>query len=136
MHGASDPLTAHLRAGMRAPFSRATGMDCCLWPCDWILACTGVDPAADMRGAYRNAAGAYRLIKRWGDFETMWRVHMALAGFNTTRRPARGDVGVVRDARGQTVAAIRTGARWAAKAERGLVSEDFHMIVAWSIPHG
>lgn len=136
MSNVADPLAAHLQSAMRAPFSRASGMDCCLWPCDWILARTGVDPAAEMRGAYKNAAGAYRLIKRWGDFETMWRVHLALAGFNTTHRPVRGDVGVVRDAKGRTVAAIRTGHAWAAKAERGLVIEDFRMIVAWSIQRG
>lgn len=117
---------------MAEPFARPHA-DCCMWVADWIAARTGIDPAADLRGAYTNAAGALRQVRRWGDFETMWRVHMALAGFNETRRPQEGDVGVVRDAAGQLVSAIRVGRMWAAKSRGGLCFEDFPMIVAWSL---
>lgn len=129
----SPALAAHLRAGMAAPFDRAAGTDCAMWVADWIAAATGIDPAADLRGTYRTGPGALRQIRRWGDFETMWRVHMAVAGFVTTRAPAVGDVGVVLDAAGQTVAAIRLDGTWAAKGARGIVSEDFEMLVAWSL---
>ncbi len=122
---------------METPFDRAAGMDCCLWPADWIEKATGIDPAASLRGTYRNGAGALRQIRRFGDFVTMWRVCMALSGFVTARRPVFGDVGVVQDAAGQTVAAIRLDEQWAAKGAGGLVMEDFAVIVAWSIaPRG
>lgn len=123
-------------AGAATRFDRAAGADCAMWVADWIKAQTGIDPAADLRGTYHNLAGALRQIRRWGDFETMWRVHMAVAGFNTTKAPQLGDVGVVVDATGQTIAAIRTERGWAAKAERGVIIEDFCMVVAWSIARG
>lgn len=128
-------LTAHLHRGMSEPFARPQS-DCCFFVADWVELCTGIDPAADLRGRYHNLAGALRLVTLWGGFETMWRVHMALAGFNTTREPQDGDVGVVIDAAGQTVAAIRVGDKWAAKSATGLAIEDFRMVVAWSIPRG
>ncbi len=59
---------------------------------------------------------------------------MARAGFAETLAPTEGDVGVVRDAAGQIVAAIRLNDQWAAKSKSGLCIEDFPMIVAWTIP--
>lgn len=121
---------------MAEPFDRARGFDCCLWVCDWIADQAGIDPAAAMRGAYSDLRGAVALVRSWGGFVCMWRVHMALAGFNTTREPQDGDVAVVRDAAGQHVAAIRVGDKWAAKSRGGVCIEDFPMIVAWSIGRG
>lgn len=103
---------------------------------DWVEKASGIDPAADLRGTYANAAGALRQTRHWGDFETMWRVHMAFAGFNTTAEPQPGDVGVVFDAAGQTVSAIRVDGAWAAKSKAGIVIEDFRMVVAWSLARG
>jgi hypothetical protein len=129
-------LLAHLRMGMEMEFDRAAGADCAMWVADWIEAATGTDPAADLRGTYASAFGAARQIARWGGYETMWRTHMALAGFVTTRAPQEGDVGVVLDAAGNTVSAIRFDDKWAAKSEGGIVVEDFRMLVAWSLKRG
>lgn len=129
-------LLKHIHAGMEVPFDRAAGADCCMFVADWVEACSGLDPAAHLRGTYTGPLGAARQIARYGDFETMWRVCMALAGFNTTKAPQEGDVGVVLDAAGNVVSAIRFADAWAAKSEDGVVIEDFRMVVAWSIPRG
>lgn len=129
-------LQAHLRWGMETEFDRAAGADCCMFCADWVERVSGVDPAAHLRGAYTSAFGAARQIARFGDFETMWRVCMAVAGFVTTRTPQEGDVGVVLDAAGNTVSAIRFDDKWAAKSEGGIVVEDFRMLVAWSLKRG
>lgn len=128
-------LIAHLHRGMAEPFRRPD-CDCCMWVADWVEAATGIDPAAAMRGAYHNAAGALRLERAWGGFLTMWKVCMALAGFNETRTPVEGDVGVVRDAAGQIVSAIRVHGGWAAKTKGGIVIEDFAVLCAWSLRRG
>jgi hypothetical protein len=128
-------LLEHLRAAMARPFARPHD-DCCFFVADFVRARTGIDPAADLRGSYSTERQALRLIRRWGDFMTMWKVHMALAGFNETRAPVAGDVGVVRDRAGQVVSAIRVPGAWAAKASRGVVIEDFPMLCAWSLARG
>ncbi|WP_244480645.1 DUF6950 family protein [Methylobacterium sp. Leaf399] len=121
---------------MATPFDRAAGADCAMWVADWVKAETGTDPAAALRGTYASAFGAARQIARFGGYEIMWRVCMAVAGFNTTRDPQNGDVGVVIDAAGNTVSAIRFDGQWAAKSEGGVVIEDFRMLVAWSLSRG
>lgn len=128
-------LLTHLERGMREPFRRPDA-DCCMWPADWVRDATGIDPAAALRGAYTNARTAAMQIRRFGGFEAMWRICMAEAGFAPTERPQDGDVGVVLDAFGRHVAAIRTGGAWAAKSRDGLVIEDFCMVVAWSVRRG
>lgn len=128
-------LLEHLHRAAAEPFARPHA-DCCSFAADWVLARTGVDPAADLRGAYADERGALRLIRRWGGFDLMWKVHMAMAGFNETRAPHEGDVGVVRDGSGRMVSAIRVHGGWAAKAADGLIIEDFPMIVAWSLRRG
>ncbi len=39
--------------------------DCCLMPCDGVLAITGVDPAAKLRGRYRTLRGAQAALIRF-----------------------------------------------------------------------
>lgn len=41
--------------------------DCLTWACNCLLAITGVDYLADIRGRYKTKAGAYKLIKKQGD---------------------------------------------------------------------
>lgn len=132
----SAALLAHIRMGMATPFDRAAGVDCAMWVADWIETATGTDPAAHLRGTYASAFGAARQIARFGGYVLMWRVCMAMAGFNTTEDPRDGDVGVVLDAAGNTVSAIRFDDKWVAKSEGGIVVEDFRMLAAWSLARG
>ena len=128
-------LQAYLLAAMGRPFARPQD-DCCALVADWIVERTGIDPAAGFRGAYSDLRGALRLIRGAGGFLAMWRVHMTLAGFDETAEPAVGDVGVVREAGGRDIAAIRVPGNWAVKAERGLLIEDLPMLCAWSLACG
>jgi hypothetical protein len=130
------PLQTHLRNGMATDFDRASGADCAMFVCDWILIATGIDPAGHMRGAYVSGAGALRLITRWGGYDVMWSVHMAIAGFNLTKSPQDGDVGVVIDAAGNMISAISCGGLWHAKTERGIIGENFRTVLAWSLKRG
>lgn len=47
-----------------APFEWGSN-DCCLFTGDAILAITGVDLAADFRGKYHDARGAFRAVKKF-----------------------------------------------------------------------
>lgn len=128
-------LIAFLHDTMSKPFSLPEN-DCCFTTANWIRELTGIDPAADLRGTYGTESEARRIVARWGGFLTMWKVHMALAGFSETRAPIEGDVGVVRDAAGQIVSAIRVTDGWAAKTKGGLVIEEFAVLCAWSVVRG
>lgn len=128
-------LAQYLQEQACKPFCRPND-DCCFMSANWVLAATGVDPAADLRDQYSDVRGAARLLRRWGGMDTMWRVHMAMAGFNTTLSPVSGDVGVVRDLTGTLVAGIRAGHVWAVKASRGILLEDLPAVVCWSLQRG
>lgn len=45
--------------------------DCCTAASDVFLQLAGVDPMAPLRGRYRTALGAARLIRAWGGWEAM-----------------------------------------------------------------
>lgn len=47
--------------------------DCCLWAADAVLAVTGTDPVADIRGTYFSAKQAARVMRDHGGLETMLR---------------------------------------------------------------
>lgn len=129
----SDMLRDHVLEGASTQFDRAKGSDCALFVADWIMKRTGIDPAASLRGTYHDKWGAARQIARFGGYLLMWRVHMAMAGFNTTKDPQEGDVAVVLDAAGNKVSAIRFDGMWVAKSETGVVVEDFRVLEAWSL---
>lgn len=68
--------------------------DCCLFAADWVLACTGVDVAIELRGKYKSGTGAARVIKKYGGIERM--VDDLLAPYGVIKPPItkarRGDV--------------------------------------------
>lgn len=45
--------------------------DCCLWGADVAKACTGSDPAADLRGTYRTPLQAARLVRDAGGMASL-----------------------------------------------------------------
>ncbi|NNM75069.1 DUF6950 family protein [Enterovirga aerilata] len=125
-------LRAFITRGFGLPLTRG-GSDCCLWPCDWIVAWRGLDPAAQLRGRYRTALGAERHLRRAGGLLPLARRLMAETGLPEAVEPVPGDVGVVMDRAGQIIMAIRDGQEWAAKADEGVLIEDLPMLAAWSI---
>lgn len=107
--------------------------DCFLTAADWVREVEGFDPAAAWRGRCCDRAGALALLKQAGGV-----VAMAQAGMNRPRisNPKAGDVGVVvtQGSNGPVeVAAICTGARWAAKTERGLWIGRAEPLAAWRV---
>lgn len=65
-----ERLDAAMRAHADAPFTWGAH-DCCMFAADCVLAVTGIDPAADLRGEYADAAGAVRTLERVGGLEAL-----------------------------------------------------------------
>lgn len=125
---------SHIRSAAAQPFRRPD-QDCVGFVCSWLLKATGTDPGAHLR-SYSGFAAAERIIRAHGGFLPLWASCMAAAGFREIAAPRLGDVGVVRDAAGQEVAAIRVRGAWAGKAPTGVQIEDFPMLAAWSLARG
>jgi len=75
--------------------------DCCLFAADWVLALTGIDPAAALRARYDRELGAARLAREcgtashgdpWGVLE--WPTYLGLAE-TPVSYSGRGDVAAV-----------------------------------------
>jgi hypothetical protein len=92
--------------------------DCGLFAADGVLAITGRDPAADLRGRYKTEQGAARVIKRLGGLGSI-----AAARFGAEVWPALaqpGDVGLLVLA-DRELLAICNGTNWLAPGEHGVV---------------
>jgi len=124
-------LSAFLAEKEREAFAWGRN-DCCLFTADAVAALTGVDPAADWRGAYDNEDAAQVLLDAAGGLARLVTAALGsdtrqLVGF--ARRGdlvlAAGAVGVVDD----------TGARVALYArDRGLVRAPLRLAtVAWRV---
>ena len=57
-------LSDFIEQRRNAPFAWGQN-DCCLFASDWIVLCTGLDPAHVLRGKYSSALGAARLLKKY-----------------------------------------------------------------------
>lgn len=120
-----------LRSGSR-PFAWGS-LDCCLWAADWVLARSGRDPAAPLRGGYWTEAGAGELVRRAGGILALVSQHVAAIGLVEAADPAPGDLGVVQFASGRSPA-LWTGEMWVAKAQTGIFAGRYPHLVAWSVP--
>lgn len=67
--------------------------DCCLWGADAAQACTGRDPAADLRGTYSTALQAARLVQQAGGMTAL--LDARLAGRIEAHDAIDGDVCVL-----------------------------------------
>lgn len=109
--------------------------DCGLFVADWVGLVTGRDPAADLRGRYRDADGAATACGCAGLAGTVARLARA-AGLERTSNPAHGDIGIVTDRLGTTFCAVRCPTGWAARAERGIVVSAHSAVrvrMAWAV---
>jgi len=94
--------------------------DCALYAADSVLACTGMDPAHDLRGTYCTALQAARVMRR----------HGGLAGLAASRLgeqvPAamaqRGDVGISPQRDGAALLVVCNGTSWLAPSRFGLAT--------------
>lgn len=113
--GAAGRLDALLRAAWARPFEWGAH-DCALFAADAVLAQTGVDPAAPLRGRYSNAVGAGRLVRQLGGLPAI--VGAALGA--PLRSPLLACVGDVGYTHSQALA-VCIGERWVCPGARGLV---------------
>lgn len=91
--------------------------DCALFAADCAQACTGVDPAADLRGTYSDAAGAAAVVHARGGLAAIAAAH---AGEEIAPVMAQlGDIGLVSNA-GRDCLAVFGGGGWHVPAADGL----------------
>lgn len=121
-----------VQARLREPFAWG-GNDCCLFAADCVLACTGRDPAAGMRGAYRSERQALRLLRRFGGVEGLAQAH--LAGEILPAMAQRGDVGLLEREDGRCVLVVCNGAQWLGPTPQGMTQVDMPSR-AWRVAHG
>lgn len=127
----SERLAAFLAAGSALPFSWGQ-CDCCLWVSDWVMAETGRDPGAGLRGQYRSTATCLRLLRRRGGLSAIVCELMSCGRFEVSRSPALGDVGLIETAIG-VMGAICLGESWAVKSAEGVAILPATPVKAWSI---
>ena len=90
-------LNAHIEKHLNLPQIWGE-IDCCLFPCDWILLACGVDPAKDFRGKYKTKTGANKAIKEFaGDLMGLAEKITKDLGMEETPilKARRGDIAIV-----------------------------------------
>lgn len=110
--------------------------DCCLFAADAVLAVTGHDPAADLRGTYRTAAEAVVALARAGGLAGL---AIERAGRVVPAEAAQaGDIGLLEPGRGALPAlAVCAGTHWLAPGRHGLVAHPAHHVRrAWRCTRG
>lgn len=124
-----DRLAALFAARAAEPFAWGRH-DCCLFAADAVLAVTGHDPAADLRGAYTTAAGAARVLEPFGGVAG---VAIARAGRVVPVALAQpGDVGLSHQDPARPTLAVWGGGAWHAAGAVGVVVVPTETVVrAW-----
>ena len=84
-----ERLAAFIEARRARAFSWGEN-DCALFAADWVLECTGTDPAASLRGTYQTAAEAARIVHAQGGLATI--ADTVLVRWLLPRMAGRGDV--------------------------------------------
>ena len=134
-----DRLSAFMGLLIHRPFVWGF-RDCVTVPADWVLSCTGKDPAADLRLTYDDAASCQRATRFFSDPLAVVGPRMQACGLAHTDDFARGDVGLIRlaaeDGTGAHGAICLGGIHWAAKKmDRGIVViERPEIIAGWRVP--
>lgn len=111
------------------------GDDCTTWCASWIRERIGSDPAATLRGTYRDEEGAHRILIAAGGIVPFMASHLLPLGFAPTDAPAPGDLGVVRVAgTSADIAAINFGPLWAMLSPGRVVAKKAEIVTAWRFP--
>lgn len=113
-----ERLAAFIESRRRSPFAWGQH-DCCLFAADEVLALTGTDLAAELRGAYRTAEEAVQVLRRVGGCGALAARH--LPEYARPLMAQRGDVvSVDLDGR-ETLGVVAGNGCWAAPGEGGLL---------------
>jgi hypothetical protein len=102
-----EALAAYIDRKRNEPFSWGVN-DCCLFGADWIQLCTGLDPAATLRGTYDRALSGVRVLEKHGGLIGTIQAHMEPLGFKPIGQgfAARGDIAVRDCGNGDTMAIL------------------------------
>jgi hypothetical protein len=124
-----ERLAALFAARERVPFTWGQH-DCCLFAADAVLAVTGHDLAADLRGTYSTAAEAARVLAGLGGVAG---IAIARAGRVVPTALAQpGDVGLSHHEPSRPALAVWGGTAWHAAAPVGVVALPADAVVrAW-----
>lgn len=117
------------------------GDDCTTFLATWISYRLGVDPAADLRGTYRDGQGAHQILESAGGIEAFIARRVTPLGFQRTDAPQDGDIGVVAspdayDGAEVRIGAIRFGRHWLVLSPAGIACKKLDHIAAWRMPDG
>lgn len=124
-------LRALVSARLAEPFAWGRH-DCCTWAADAVLATTGVDHAADLRGTYSTAAEAVRVLDGLGGIEAVG----ARAGEPIAPLlAAEGDIGLI-GVDGRDMLAVCCGPGWLAPGALGMALHQLDAArLAWRVAH-
>jgi hypothetical protein len=102
-----EALAAYIDRKRNQPFAWGVN-DCCLFGADWIQLCTGLDPAATLRGTYDRALSGVRVLEKHGGLIGTIETHMEPLGFKPISQgfAARGDIAVRDCGNGDTMAIL------------------------------
>jgi hypothetical protein len=102
-----ETLAAYIDRKRSEPFAWGVN-DCCLFGADWIQLCTGLDPAATLRGTYDRALSGVRVLEKHGGLIGTIQAHMEPLGFKPIGQgfAARGDIAVRDCGNGDTMAIL------------------------------
>ena len=116
-----EALAAYIDRKRNEPFAWGVN-DCCLFGADWIQLCTGLDPAATLRGTYNSALSGVRVLENHGGLIGVIQTHMEPLGLKPIGQgfAARGDIAVRDCGLGDTVGIV-LGSQMASVAKHGLV---------------
>lgn len=122
-------LAELMHSRLQAPFEWGAN-DCCLFAADAVLACTGHDPAADLRGTYATAVQASSVLHRAGGVAG---VAINRAGPVVPVALAQpGDVGLLTIGTPHPALAVYGGTAWHAPGAEGLQTHPAqHITRAW-----
>jgi hypothetical protein len=116
-----EALAAYIDRKRNEPFTWGVN-DCCLFGADWIQLCTGLDPAATLRGTYNSALSGVRVLENHGGLIGTIQAHMEPLGFKPIGQgfAARGDI-AVRDCGNGDTMGIMLGSTAAFVGKDGLL---------------
>ena len=115
------------------------GDDCSTFCASWVSARLGIDPAANLRGSYRDAEGAHAIIDREGGLVAFFGSCLESLGFVRVDEARDGDIGVVVAPSGidgslVEVGAVAFGPLWATLAPSGVAAKKLEAIAIWRMP--
>ncbi|WP_412550529.1 DUF6950 family protein [Shimia sp. MIT910701] len=120
-------LSQFIASSLAEPFAWGQN-DCALWCASGVRACTGFDPAVDLRGTYNSWFECRRVIMRAGGLEALIAPRMARFA------PLSGDGAAVVRVGTQKLCALIVSGRAVARASDGRARfcDDFDVLRGWS----